>query len=51
MPYKVSGKRVLHFKNGKWTVVKGGTHSSHAEAVRHMAAILINRKKKGGVEV
>jgi hypothetical protein len=48
MPYKVVGKRVLHLKDGKWSVVPGGSHMTHAEAVKHLAAIMINRKKKGG---
>ena len=43
MPYKVSGKRVMVFKAGKWSVLH--THASHAKALKQLAALRIHASK------
>ena len=47
MPYKISGKMVMVFKDGKWVTLK--EHKSHAEALAHMRALMANvpEAKKG----
>lgn len=47
MPYKLSGKKVMVEKNGKWQLVKGGHHRTLGEAKRHLAALQINVEGKG----
>ncbi len=37
MPYKVSGNKVMHYKDGKWSVKQ--TCSSHANAVKALGLL------------
>jgi hypothetical protein len=48
MPYKVRGKNVYKKESsGNWVLVPGGSHKSHAEALKHLAALVINVLHKG----
>ena len=50
MPYKIAGKKVMHFKNGKWSVKQ--VAKSHANAIKTVALLqglehgTVKRKKR-----